>query len=436
MITQLLNPGRTRTHNLFFAVICALALLLSISAQKAEARSDVDVSFQYFQESLQPYGTWVEVEPYGPCWVPDTDSGDWRPYSDGSWAYTECGWTWVSDEPWGWATYHYGRWVFLDGPGWAWVPGYEWGPAWVAWRTSDDYIGWAPLPPEAVWEPRSGFSVNVNFNFRPSCYNFCEVRNFGSRRLRDVICRPERNVTIIDNTVNVTRIVRNNTSIVNVGPDFQAVNRRSDRSIERLRLERRADSNGGQRAERQGDRLEVFAPVVRASEQTDRPQRAEGRVNKVQADHAMDAGDFTRRRTVERSVATQTDRSTEINAAPPERQNSWRHSGTRSSTDRTQSRIVEPSVQAPVADRIIQQEKPAIRQERAPQVLEQQRESRVRAESPRVQESRQPRPVQQAPAPERERPAPVREFKRESPPDSQQNSSTLEQLSEKKRHGH
>ena len=31
--------------------------------------------------------------------------------------------------------------------GWYWVPGYEWAPAWVAWRNNNDYYGWAPLSP-------------------------------------------------------------------------------------------------------------------------------------------------------------------------------------------------------------------------------------------------------------------------------------------------
>src|SRR5262249_59564660 len=72
-----------------------------------------------------------------------------RPYSDGYWAYTDYGWTWVSYEDFGWATYHYGRWANLDDYGWVWFPGedLDWGPAWVSWRTGGDYIGWAPLAP-------------------------------------------------------------------------------------------------------------------------------------------------------------------------------------------------------------------------------------------------------------------------------------------------
>ena len=88
---------------------------------------------------------------YGYCFQPNVavSNADWRPYADGYWAYTDVGWTWVSYEDFGWATYHYGRWADLAGYGWVWVPGYEWGPAWVSWRTGGDYVGWAPLPPVA-----------------------------------------------------------------------------------------------------------------------------------------------------------------------------------------------------------------------------------------------------------------------------------------------
>ena len=79
---------------------------------------------------------------------------DWRPYEYGHWVYTdEWGWYWVSDDEeddWGWVTYHYGRWAFDRGLGWFWVPGDEWAPAWVDWRYGDDYVGWAPLPPDEL----------------------------------------------------------------------------------------------------------------------------------------------------------------------------------------------------------------------------------------------------------------------------------------------
>jgi len=47
----------------------------------------------------------------------------WAPYREGHWAWVEpWGWTWIDDEPWGFAPFHYGRWAFVAGA-WSWVPG-------------------------------------------------------------------------------------------------------------------------------------------------------------------------------------------------------------------------------------------------------------------------------------------------------------------------
>src|SRR5262249_43685306 len=69
----------------------------------------VDVG--YFYDALDPDGDWLRVDPYGWVWVPNGVSPFWRPYTVGRWEWTDWGWTWVSAERWGWATYHYGRWV-------------------------------------------------------------------------------------------------------------------------------------------------------------------------------------------------------------------------------------------------------------------------------------------------------------------------------------
>lgn len=100
-----------------------------------------------FTAALAPIGEWLELPRAGKVWRPVRVEPDWRPYFHGSWTWTEKGWFWVTDEPWGWATYHYGRWLFHESYGWLWVPGATWAPAWVAWRWSDEAIGWAPLPP-------------------------------------------------------------------------------------------------------------------------------------------------------------------------------------------------------------------------------------------------------------------------------------------------
>src|ERR1051325_948383 len=75
-----------------------------------------------FYQPLSPYGEWIVVGGYGRCWRPARVEVGWRPYSNGHWELTDAGWYWVSDEPWGWATYHYGRWEMAANFGWIWVP--------------------------------------------------------------------------------------------------------------------------------------------------------------------------------------------------------------------------------------------------------------------------------------------------------------------------
>jgi hypothetical protein len=108
-----------------------------------------------FNQSLTPYGRWVETPEYGRVWVPnDTTRTDWQPYTDGRWVWTVAGWSYVSTVPWGWAAYHYGRWGWRGGLGWYWVPAYTWGPAWVSWRRVGVHYAWAPYAPRGYIYPR------------------------------------------------------------------------------------------------------------------------------------------------------------------------------------------------------------------------------------------------------------------------------------------
>jgi uncharacterized membrane protein YgcG len=110
-------------------------------------------AYSQFADALSPYGSWIDDGTYGRVWMPSSSivGADFSPYaSNGHWALTEFGWTWVSGWDWGWAPFHYGRWTVLGGRGWGWVPGTLWGPAWVSWRSGGGYVGWAPLPPRGV----------------------------------------------------------------------------------------------------------------------------------------------------------------------------------------------------------------------------------------------------------------------------------------------
>jgi hypothetical protein len=110
-------------------------------------------AYAQFDETLSPYGNWIDDDTYGRVWQPSASEvgDDFSPYATGGrWAMTEYGWTWISDWDWGWAPFHYGRWTTLANRGWCWLPGTLWGPAWVSWRAGAGYVGWAPLPPRHV----------------------------------------------------------------------------------------------------------------------------------------------------------------------------------------------------------------------------------------------------------------------------------------------
>jgi hypothetical protein len=198
---------------------------------EVEVRSEQD-----FYEPLRPYGRWENVEGHGRCWVPDRVDRDWRPYTNGHWQRTDAGWYWVSEEPWAWATYHYGRWDFHASLGWYWVPEVQWAPAWVSWHQGGGYVGWAPLAPTVH------FSENrIDTYARPAsqrAYVFVEERRF----LEPV--RPTtvvNNTTIVNNTVNITNIKVVNKTVINEGPPPQVIERASGRKIQAVqaREERR-----------------------------------------------------------------------------------------------------------------------------------------------------------------------------------------------------
>lgn len=135
----------------------------------------VTVSIDTFGPHLDPYGEWMVVPGYGRVWQPSVRHVglDFFPYGTGGhWVYTNAGWVFDNDYPFGWAVFHYGRWFRHVDHGWMWVPGNTWAPAWVSWRTGGTYIGWAPLGPAG--EP--------GFHHRHWC--FVDNHHFRERNVR------------------------------------------------------------------------------------------------------------------------------------------------------------------------------------------------------------------------------------------------------------
>jgi len=121
-------------------------------------------------EDLSEYGSWSHDANYGGVWYPTTVPADWAPYRFGHWAFVPpWGWTWIDDAPWGFAPFHYGRWVENDDR-WGWVPGAlaeqpVYAPALVAFIGGDGWgvnleggaavaaVGWVALAPNEAYRP-------------------------------------------------------------------------------------------------------------------------------------------------------------------------------------------------------------------------------------------------------------------------------------------
>ena len=118
---------------------------------------------------LDEYGAWETASDYGAVWYPANVAEDWAPYRNGYWTdVTAWGPTWVDAAPWGYAPFHYGRWVHFRGR-WGWCPGAYvarpvWAPAlvgWIGgpgWRVTTDHgapvYGWVPLGWGEAYHPR------------------------------------------------------------------------------------------------------------------------------------------------------------------------------------------------------------------------------------------------------------------------------------------
>jgi hypothetical protein len=105
------------------------------------------------------------------------------PYQTGGhWAYADDDYVWVSDYPWGWAPFHYGRWAYL-GTGWGWIPGRVYAPAWVSWRVGAPgfgFVGWGPMAP--TWGWRGGAVMNFGFGVEPR-WSYCATGDLFNRGL-------------------------------------------------------------------------------------------------------------------------------------------------------------------------------------------------------------------------------------------------------------
>ena len=172
-------------------------------------------------EDLDDYGEWRDVPDYGNVWFPARVAAGWAPYRFGHWVWiAPWGWTWVEDEPWGFAPFHYGRWAVFGGA-WCWVPGPVvvrpvYAPALVVFVGGPRFsvalsfgggggMAWFPLGPREVYVPPYRTSVRYvqNVNVTNTTVNVTNVTNVYN------------NVTVNNVTVNkITYMHQNNVAAV------------------------------------------------------------------------------------------------------------------------------------------------------------------------------------------------------------------------------
>lgn len=137
------------------ALSCASPAALAQGAQDQQATTATAPQQQAptvapdVRNTLSQYGRFVQHQKYGEVWVPTVTPQGWHPYPPCNWVNSkQYGWYYDDKTPWGQIVHHYGRWVYDAQMGWIWTPGSEFSPGWVVWRTSPEWVGWAPMLPE------------------------------------------------------------------------------------------------------------------------------------------------------------------------------------------------------------------------------------------------------------------------------------------------
>ncbi|MGH9681797.1 MAG: DUF6600 domain-containing protein [Candidatus Acidiferrales bacterium] len=202
-------------------------------------------------EDLDEYGDWRDVPDYGYAWFPSRVEAGWAPYRMGHWVWIDpWGWTWVDDEPWGFAPFHYGRWAMAGG-GWCWVPGPivvrpVYAPALVVFMGGPRFgvsvsfgggpgVGWFPLGPREVYVPtyRTSARYVQRINITNTTVNVVNVTNVYNNRDNSRISYMYRN-----NVGAVTAVSRD--TFVNARPVNRAAVRINQQQLQGATLQRGA----------------------------------------------------------------------------------------------------------------------------------------------------------------------------------------------------
>lgn len=217
-------------------IIISVIILFALST-KIDANTNISARIGgYFYTSLSPYGTWIDIGFGTPVWKPTIIKRGWEPYYRGRWIYTDYGWYWDSYEPFGYIVYHYGRWYYDDYYGWIWIPDDQWAPAWVDWRYDDDYVGWAPLPPYALFSINIGIHYTYDYHIPYTHWHFVKYKHFCDDNIYKYYVPSKIKYRVFERTKVRTDYSYYNGRIRNDGVGFDIIRERSGRKIEKRNL--------------------------------------------------------------------------------------------------------------------------------------------------------------------------------------------------------
>ncbi|CAM2005996.1 DUF6600 domain-containing protein [Acanthopleuribacter pedis] len=162
-IRDLYAPSNARSFNTFSSDRFARWAYDRRPWRRNSAAKYVQPHLVYYARDLDGHGDWrylPEIDDY--VWCP-TVATSWRPYYNGYWTRRHGRLTWVSYDTFGYVTHHYGRWSWSVDFGWYWKPGRYYSPAWVAFNSYDNYIGWCPLgyTNRPYYYTSIGFNINI-----------------------------------------------------------------------------------------------------------------------------------------------------------------------------------------------------------------------------------------------------------------------------------
>jgi hypothetical protein len=223
-------------------------------------------AYGYFYSHLAPHGVWMEFDDGLVVWRPTIIRRGWVPYSIGRWIWTDYGWYWDSYENFGYITYHYGRWFYDDYYGWVWIPDYDWAPAWVEWRYDDNYIGWAPLPPYAVFSINIGIYFTFNFITPYDHWHFVNYNYLCDPYVYNYYVGPKYKYRVFSNTKYRNDYAYSNGRIINRGVDIDDVKLRGGQDIRQRNLQQVSDPrelarvDGDRKRDRNTDVVRTYIP--------------------------------------------------------------------------------------------------------------------------------------------------------------------------------